>query len=178
MTILSKNYSREGEKTNMSEILISIIVPHYNSPKTLSRLLTSVGIHDDVETIIIDDRSTISLDEYSECRRKFEGENVVFLSNTTDRKGAGTSRNVGLARARGQWLLFADADDFMLSDWYDTVKKYTDDDSDIVYFAPEGDENTGRHLPFVNLVNNLERAADHMMFIADNVYEAKIQSGK
>ena len=31
---------------------------------------------------------------------------------------------------------------------------------------------------FVNLVNNLERAADHMMFIADNVYEAKIQSGK
>ena len=31
---------------------------------------------------------------------------------------------------------------------------------------------------YVNLVNNLERAADHMMYIADNVNEAKIQSGK
>lgn len=139
----------------MNEILISIIVPHYNSSKTLSRLLASVGTHDDVETIIIDDRSTTSLDEYYECRRNFESDKVIFLSNTTDRKGAGTSRNIGLSSAHGQWLLFADADDFMLSNWYDTVKKHTDGNSDIVYFIPEGDKNTGRHLPFVKLINNV-----------------------
>lgn len=43
--------------------------------------------------------------------------------------------------------------------------------------------NKGECLPsssgvFVNLVNNLERAADHMMYIANNVNEAKLQSIK
>lgn len=139
----------------MNEILISIIVPHYNSPDTLSKLLTSIGSHDDVETIVVDDRSTALVEEYDKCREAFESETVVFLSNTTERKGAGTSRNVGLEKARGKWLLFADADDYMLPNWYDTVKAYTSCNHDIVFFMPDGDQRTGRHRPFAQLIDDV-----------------------
>ncbi len=135
--------------------IISIIVPHYNSPISLIKLLKSIGHHDDLEVIVVDDMSTDFLYEYNVCQEKFERQDVVFLKNTTEQKGAGKCRNIGLSNAHGQWLLFADADDYMLTGWYDVVKKYVNCNSDIVYFVPQGDKKTERYKTFSDLIDDV-----------------------
>jgi len=59
------------------------------------------------------------------------GVEAVF---TKEGRGAGYARNVGLERARGKWLLFADADDFFLPGAFEALAKYVDSPHDIVFF--------------------------------------------
>lgn len=131
-------------------INISIIIPHFNSIDSLEKLLQSIGQHADVETIIVDDKSTKGLKELDFCRQKYSSNNFIFLMNTTHKKGAGVSRNIGLRRAKGKWLLFADADDIFIENWYLVVKGYINSASDIVYFPPTGSGD--RQLPYARLV--------------------------
>lgn len=83
----------------------SIIIPHFNDFKSLERLLNSIPSRDDIEIIVIDDKST---DEYDLDSIKSK---CIFLNNETPIKSAGTCRNIGLKIAKGKWLLFADSDD-------------------------------------------------------------------
>ena len=39
-------------------ILYSIIIPHYNSPDLLLRLLKTIPVREDLEVIVVDDNST------------------------------------------------------------------------------------------------------------------------
>lgn len=116
---------------------LSIIIPHYNTPDLLMRLLESITAEkgDDTEVIVVDDHST-TVEEYQEIKKQFPG--VSFYDNDPLKKNAGAARNVGLEKATGKWLLFADADDIFLPGWYKTVSEYFDKAYDIVYFAPEG----------------------------------------
>lgn len=50
-------------------------------------------------------------------------------------KGAGLARNLGLERARGKWILFADADDFFLPNAFDHFDKHMNSQADIIYFG-------------------------------------------
>ena len=87
----------------------SIIIPHKDSPLLLQRLLHSIPKRDDVEVIVIDD---------------------------TEGCGGGWARNQGLVKARGRWLLFADADDYYEDGFLDILDTYRDrDDLDVVYFG-------------------------------------------
>ena len=120
-----------------SKINLSIIIPHYNSPKTLSELLKSIGIHDDIEVIVVDDHSSMYINEYQKCKEEYSNcDGFFFFENDIDKKGAGSSRNVGLKNARGNWILFADADDLFLNSMYNEVSQFFDSDYDIVYFPP------------------------------------------
>ena len=132
------------------EPVISIIIAHFNCVDLLQRLLQSIGLHNDVEVIVVDDKSTQDLNKWAVCKAKYEGSQFWFLENTTKTKGAGVSRNMGLAQARGQWLLFADADDVFVTDWYQVVQKYIHCQADIIYFKPSGEST--RHKPYELLV--------------------------
>lgn len=125
---------------------ISIIIPHYNSPKTLKKLIQTIGIHNNVEIIIIDDKSDKYLDEFTSIKKACESEHIIFLNNNTALKGAGTCRNIGLDIAHGRWLLFADADDYFTEKWYLYVERYLNNSNiDIVYFKPTSiSAKTGR----------------------------------
>lgn len=116
---------------------LSIIIPHYNTPDLLKRLLDSIvpEKRDDTEVIVVDDHSTRT-EEYQETIRQFP--EVMFYSNHPQKKNAGAARNTGLEKATGTWLLFADADDVFLPGWYGIVSEYFDQSYDIVYFSPEG----------------------------------------
>lgn len=113
---------------------LSIIIPHYNSPDYLKILLDSIGKNDGVEIIVVDDYSSRQLLEYERLRITYS-DRVIFLKNEGT-KSAGAARNVGLRVACGRWLLFADADDYFLPQWYDKVKKYFETDFDTIYFRP------------------------------------------
>jgi len=49
--------------------------------------------------------------------------------------GAGYARNIGLERARGEWILFADADDFFTGELLTLIGRHKGSDSDIIYFT-------------------------------------------
>lgn len=142
---------------------ISIIIPHYNNPGLLEHLLDSIGDHPNVQIIVIDDKSNIALEKLENIKRKFAGW-CSFLDNTTAIKGAGVCRNIGLDHAVGKWLLFSDADDLFLNDWYCVIKPYLESDKDVVYFKPTskiGERKGTRHVAYAKTVEDyIEKKPD------------------
>ena len=113
---------------------LSIIIPHYESFNFLRKCLDSIPDLDGVEIIVIDDNSP-NWDLY--CNDlKVDYPNVIF-EILSDNKGAGAARNRGLELAAGEWLMFADADDYFEPFAFDVILKYCADDADIIYFKTD-----------------------------------------
>ena len=128
----------------MSDIKVSIIIPHFNLPRLLMELLDSIPDIPEIQVIVVDDNSQKNLDVLEECRKKYSSRNVEFYKNNRE-KGAGNSRNVGLEHAKGEWLMFADSDDRFLEGFYDKVAEYFNKDIDLVLFVPTSlDIETGK----------------------------------
>ena len=142
----------------MAEINISIIVPHYNEPDLLSKLLDTIPDTSDIEVLVIDDHSTKYLDAFFQCRQKFEKRNVTFYEAASGEKGPGAARNIGIKHARGKYLLFADSDDWFLPEWEKAVKEVVDSDADIIFFPMTSQTLNGeasrRHEYHAELVNS------------------------
>jgi glycosyltransferase involved in cell wall biosynthesis len=66
--------------------LISIIIPHYNTPALLKRLLDSIGFHEDVQIIVIDDKSTKDLSVFQAVKAEYQSDHTRFLDNTSAEK--------------------------------------------------------------------------------------------
>ena len=96
-------------------MLFSIIVPMYNAAKSIRLCLESIlrQNFDDYEVVIINDGSTD--DSESICRDVTNGHDNVFLY-TFENGGVGKARRRGIQRARGDFLIFLDSDDFISPD--------------------------------------------------------------
>ena len=101
-------------------MLFSVIVPMYNASKSIRLCLESIlrQNFDDYEVIIINDGSTD--DSESICRKVTNGHDNVFLY-TFENGGVGKARRRGIQRARGDFLIFLDADDFISPDLLNTL---------------------------------------------------------
>lgn len=117
----------------MSGIKLSIIIPHYNSGDLLNKLLSSIPQISQIQIIVVDDHSNEKLVELAKCKSEYECRNVEFYVNECG-KSAGGARNTGLKYAKGEWILFADADDYFLADFYDNVQLFFDKEYDLVFF--------------------------------------------
>ena len=126
-------------------IHLSIIIPYFNTALLLQKLLDSIPMQEDIEVIVIDDNSTQNQDIYHTITQNKKYQNVLFLKNTTPYKGPGASRNIGIEKAQGKWILFADADDFFLKDFYNNISPYFTSQYDVVFFTPTSvDLETGK----------------------------------
>ena len=155
--------------------LVSIITPHYNSAEELRRLVASVPKVDWIEHIVVDDKSTIGVDEMEKLKADMEEAGVLFFTNDSSTKGAGASRNIALDHACGKWLLFADADDFFTEDAFDIVKAYLDSEYDMIYFPPTSRDST-RHVPYAKLVNTYIEKQDRPSLLSLRFYFAPVVS--
>lgn len=94
---------------------VSIIVPIYNAEKSIARCIDSILSQEytDFELILCDDGSTDRsgqiIDEYLE---KDERIRVLHKENT----GVSDTRNQGIAMAKGKYIQFLDADDWITVD--------------------------------------------------------------
>ena len=94
------------------ENILSIIVPHYCTPEELFRKCISSIIDQDLrnmEVIVIDDGSP---EDNKASLNDIAGDNRVRVIYA-DHKGVSAARNRGIDEARGQYVMFVDADDYL-----------------------------------------------------------------
>lgn len=124
----------------------SIIIPHKNTPHLLDRMLDSIPARDDMEIIIVDDSSsseTVDFNNFPGRDRK--DVQHIFLKESL---GAGNARNVGLTKAKGEWIFFADADDYFTSNLNILLDTYASRrDVDMVFVNAKGVDDNGVELP-------------------------------
>ena len=114
--------------------VFSIIIPHYNRPEKLKRLIDSIPRRSDIEIIVVDDGSTEYVHTFERFRDNPGRGNVFFFDNHARNKGAGGARNLGVQNARGKWLIFADSDDYFTEGFEWAIYTHKDSEADIVYF--------------------------------------------
>lgn len=149
----------------MSDVRLSIIIPHYNSADLLDVLLDSIPNIQQIQAIVVDDHSTEKLDALEACKEKYKNTNVEFYINECN-KSAGGARNTGLKYAKGKWLLFADADDYFLTDFYKNVEPYFEKEYDLVYFRSTSidlatGQMAGRHWQVEQLIKDYFNKPDY-----------------
>ena len=89
---------------------ISVIIPVFNEEKVVGNCLESLAkqtIASDTEIIVIDDGST-DASASAISNFKFKISNLVLLQQ--NHQGPGAARNLGATKAKGDILVFADAD--------------------------------------------------------------------
>ncbi|GHU76947.1 hypothetical protein AGMMS49992_23550 [Clostridia bacterium] len=118
---------------NNCDYKYSIIIPHYNTPFSLIRLLKSIPKRCDVQVIVVDDNSD---KEVNVLKKGVNDDARCELYSSKSRKhSAGAARNEGLLHSRGKWILFADADDYFSEGFLNVLDMYYHEEVDIVFFA-------------------------------------------
>jgi glycosyltransferase involved in cell wall biosynthesis len=111
--------------------LISVLIPVHNDERYIAEALRSVKAqtYHNWEAVVIDDASND--DSWEKIRGEIGGDDRFRGERSTTNKGPGGARNVALARARGEYLVFLDGDDLMmrasLQDRVDALRPHLDD---------------------------------------------------
>lgn len=115
------------------EKYLTIIIPVYNGEKYIQTCVESIGEHEDVQCVFINDGSLDNsgkvLDEL--CGHNRASIEVVHIENN----GVSNARNIGLKYAKGKWIMFLDIDDILLPDWYEIVKDKFESSKDMICFT-------------------------------------------
>ena len=116
---------------NLEDIKVSLIAPVYNVDKYLSKCIDSVleQTHKNLEIIFVNDGSTDNsaqiLDEYAKKDVRIK---VIHKENSR----VSATRNVGIENATGDYICFADSDDYLMPDYVEYLLKLAvENDADI-----------------------------------------------
>ncbi len=96
---------------------LSIIIPIYNAEKYIRRCIDSIlsQTYSDFELILVNDGSKDN--SGSICEEYAQKDSRVRVFHNSN-KGVSYSRNYGINKARGEWIGFVDADDWLNEDMY------------------------------------------------------------
>lgn len=123
---MSLNYSKNGD-------LVSVIIPIYNVIDYLEECLQSIinQTYENIEIILIDDGSTDGSEKLCDLYAKKDKRIKVIHQRN---KGLPGARNSGLDVSNGKWILFVDADDWLVKNAIELVLDGIDESTDIVLF--------------------------------------------
>lgn len=115
------------------ESLISVIIPAHNVEKYINKCIDSIleQTYKNIEIIIIEDNSNdstpIICDQYAE-----RYPNIIVIHENN--KSAGKSRNTGINVAKGKYIMFVDADDWIEKEMIELLyKEITLNDVSVVF---------------------------------------------
>ena len=119
----------------MSQDLVSIITPCYNSSKYIKDCVNSVlqQTYPNWEMLIVDDCSTDGSDTI--IKKFCEQDSRIKYFKTNSPSGSPTlPRNIGIEHAQGKYIAFLDSDDIWLpAKLEEQIKLFNDDKTAIVY---------------------------------------------
>ena len=119
----------------MEQIVYSIVIPHKNSPDLLQYCLDSIPVRNDVQVIVVDDNSDTDKVDFEHFPRWNGMHYECYFTKKSG--GTGYAENVGIEHAKGNWLLFVGADDYLLpsaNEVFDVEKKTV---ADMVFYRPK-----------------------------------------
>ena len=121
---------------------VSVVVPVYNCDKYINKCLESISgqTFKDLEIILVDDGSTDASGELCDAFAKKDDRVKVYHKPNG---GVSSARNFGLSKASGEYVMFVDSDDYILSDGIKKAEEYLLKSVDLIFFAPT--ENMLKH---------------------------------
>lgn len=127
----------------MKSAKYSIIIPVYNKEEYLDECISSVinQEYKDIEILLINDGST---DNSLDICKKYEAMNdkiVVFDKNNS---GVSDTRNFGIEKSSGQYIIFVDADDVLAPMFLSTVDSLIDSHDILLYRSCRNPDLLGR----------------------------------
>lgn len=149
-------------------VLITIIIPIYNSERFLSKCLESIRnqTYQSLEIILIDDGST---DQSSKICEEYLKRDKRFQFYHKENGGVSSARNLGLEKATGDFIGFIDPDDWVEAHMFEKLIhlkiKYDADISICGYFKEEINgtslkENSKDEIFKLNQVETFSRLLD------------------
>ncbi|MGV2874165.1 glycosyltransferase family 2 protein [Colwellia sp. E150_009] len=157
-------------------IKYSVIIPHYQDVLSLHKLLDTIPERSDIEIIVVDDKSSLPESQTKELKSR-----CIYLENNTTVKSAGTCRNIGVTKATGDWLVFADSDDLFPEGAFTKFDAFNSGEFDIVYFEVTSLNSStqtvsDRHFEINELINNYNINKDEAIIYSHVVPWGKLIS--
>lgn len=112
---------------------VSIIMPAYNSEKSIKEAINSILkiSYENIEIIIINDNSTDGTDYIcKEIVKKYEGKIKYYIN---PKKGVSSARNLGLEKAESKYVMFFDSDDLWYSENIDKILNKVNEEHFIIF---------------------------------------------
>lgn len=138
------------------KIKVSVIVAVYNAECFLQQCLKSIANQtlQEIEIICVNDGSTDHSFEILEEFAKQDGRFLIF-SKANEGLGGASARNLGLEKAKGEYVSILDSDDFFELDMLEKAVKRADaTDADLVVFGGyEYDNKNGNTYKVASILN-------------------------
>lgn len=110
---------------------VSVIVPCYNEELNLIRTINSIKkqTYQNIEVIIVNDGSYNLLTK--KILNSFKDKKITIINQKN--KGLGISRNIGIKKSKGKFVLFLDSDDWLHTNAVEEFVKFLNNNEDIPY---------------------------------------------
>ena len=122
---------------------LSIIIPVYNAEKTLKKCIDSVLRQKDenIEIVLVNDGSKDSSDKIIQEYREKNPKVISYYKKKNT--GVADTRNYGIKKAKGEYILFLDADDYLDIHLYGLVKQYMEKSIELIKFKLQREDTKG-----------------------------------
>ena len=112
----------------------SVIVPVYNVESYLPRCIDSLLAQNyvDLEILLIDNGSN---DQSGQICENYAAQFSNITAYHIPNKGVGSARNFGLSKAKGEFICFVDADDYLVGNLFSDVESQLDSQLDLLVFS-------------------------------------------
>lgn len=121
------------DKQEKFETLLSVIIPCYNCAPVIERCLESVDFPS-AEIIVVNDGSTDNSAEVVEQYVSKYNKNVRLINKKNG--GVSSARNIGIDAAKGKYLCFVDADDYLCNDGLTRIVELAENEcADVVLYC-------------------------------------------
>lgn len=146
---------------------VSIIVPVYNKEKYIKKCLTSLMKQTltEIEIIVVDDGS---VDDSVKIIKEISLQDSRIILLRESNRGSGIARNRGLKIAKGEFVLFVDADDTIKEDTLSTMYAAAcENNSEIIVCGmeicyPNGDSRIASQIKPVTITLNNELVREYI----------------
>ena len=158
--------------------LISVIIPMYNAEKYIAKLLNCLKnqTYRNLEIIVINDGSTDnSLNIVQEIAKDDNRIRVISIPNA----GVGNARNIGIENAKGDYITFLDADDYIDIGTYEKIiEKIKETGTKLLRYNFIKEDESGNIIECNNNLENLANKSfnenDIKNIILPSIFEDKV----
>lgn len=128
---------------------ISVIIPVYNTEKYLRKCFDSVinQSYKNIEMVIINDGSKDNSEKIiNEYKNKYPDIISYYSKGNT---GVADTRNFGIEKAKGDYIMFLDSDDYIDEALFKNLENYINQDIDLIKFKLQRVDGEGKIIEIV-----------------------------